>query len=63
MIAGRSPALVLGLIVAAINVAVVVINIPWTAQQVAVLNAFAAAFVAVVANVSATGSVLGAKQD
>jgi hypothetical protein len=60
MILGRSPALTLGLIVAGINVAVIVAGVPLTGEQVAVLNAFGAAVVAVVANVGATGSLLGA---
>lgn len=61
MILGRSPALILGLVAAILNVAVVVFGIDLSTTQLAALNAFAAAAVAVVANVEATGTFLGRK--
>ena len=59
MILDRPAALWLGLVVAAVNVAVVVIGVPWTGEQVAIVNAFAAAVIAVLANKGVTGSLLG----
>lgn len=63
MILGRSPALFAGFIAAAINAAVVVFGVPWTAVQIASLNAFALAGIALLANQSATGSFIGRWDD
>ena len=56
MILGRSTALYLGLVAAVLNAAVVVLNVQLDTTQLAALNALAAAIVAIVANVSATGT-------
>ena len=50
MIFGRNPALWLALLQATLNVAVVVLGVPWDTTQIAVLNVFGVAIVGVVAN-------------
>ena len=50
MILGRSPALWLALITAALNVAVSVLGVNFTPDQLAVLNAFAISVIGVIAN-------------
>ncbi len=56
MILGRNPALWLGLVAAALNVLVLVVGIHLDAQQLAALNAFAAAIIGVLANETANGT-------
>jgi len=50
MILGRNPALWLALVAAVLNVAVVVLNVALTADQIIALNAFAFAVVGILAN-------------
>lgn len=59
MIAGRSTALYLGFVAAALNVCVGVFNVQLDTAQLAALNGLAFAVVALVANVSATGTAFG----
>lgn len=59
MIFGRSAALWLGLFQAGVNVFVIVGWVHWDAIQVATLNAFGAALVGILGNVSATGTAFG----
>lgn len=63
MILGRPAALWASLIAAAINVVVFVGGVPWTTDQVVILNAFALAVIGVLANVAVTGTFFGAKQE
>lgn len=50
MILGRSSALWLALVTAALNVAVSIFHIEFTLDQLAVLNAFAVALIGIIAN-------------
>ena len=50
MIAGRNPALWLGLVGAILNVAVVVLGVQLTTDQLVAINALAFAIVGVIAN-------------
>lgn len=54
MILGRSPATWATLVAAALNVAVVVLGVALTAEQVGSLNAFALVVIALIANSSLT---------
>ncbi len=57
MILGRNPALFLGLIQAALNVAVLVLGISLTVDQVVALNGLGIALVSIVANESDPSTV------
>lgn len=59
MILGRPAALWAGLVAAAINVAVFVLGVDLTVDQIAILNAFALSVIALLANQAATGSFIG----
>ncbi len=50
MIVGRPASLVLGLITAILNCAVVVFGVSWTSEQLAALNAVAASIITIIAN-------------
>lgn len=63
MILGRPAALWIGLAASAVNLLVAVGGFHWDEQQVAVINAFFLAVIAVLANVAVTGTFVGRLED
>jgi multisubunit Na+/H+ antiporter MnhF subunit len=63
MIFGRPPALILGLLAAVVNVAILVFKIPITLDQLAALDALAVAVIAIVANSATDHAAIAAKRN